>query len=80
MDGHGQARTKTDGMAREYAISQNSPSALEFTVADEAPENDNSNADTEGLGVCVARRAGRRSIMKFLITMPKLCKPEIKRA
>jgi len=25
MDGHGQARTNTDGMAREYAISQEPP-------------------------------------------------------
>jgi hypothetical protein len=53
-------------------------SALEFAVADEAPENDNTKADTERRGVCVARRAGRRSIMEFLITMLKHSKPEIK--
>jgi hypothetical protein len=29
-DGHGQARTNTDGMVREYAISQNSPALSSF--------------------------------------------------
>ena len=77
-DGHGRARTNTDGMVREYAILQDPPSVLELAVADEAPENDNSDADTEGVGVCVARRAGWRSIMEFLITMPKPSKRDIK--
>ena len=65
-------------MVREYAIFRRVASALELAVADEAPENDNSDADTEGVGVCVARRAGWGSIMKFLITMPKPSKPDIK--
>ena len=67
-------------MVREYAIFRRAASALELAVANEVPENDNSNADTEGLGVCVARRAGWRSIMEFLITMPKHSTPDIKSA
>ena len=32
MDGHGQARTNTDGMVREYAISQDPPSQPELPL------------------------------------------------